>query len=221
MTDNVSQMPNRATRRAIEASGRKQAASKHDAIALQERINTLQQRFDQLLPTVNGVVQKMQGYDQAIADFEPTKKAVRAMDAAMAAMNRVAEAKGLYTEAEIREMVDQLFNEQYGLVPREYDGKFSDGDILFVTFKYFDENNKCIGDRPEPLMYAWGTNRIPGFDEKCQGAPHKELLVYEHQMAEDHDNKAVAGKKIRIEVTIHEVRKRLDTMPGAEQVAGL
>lgn len=197
---------NRKLRRATDSVGRKGAGTA--LLQMQEGINRLVLRFNELLPEVNGLKREVLVLRGMHEDVNQLKSTVRGMDAAVAAIGKLAERKGIFSQKEVQDEVEALFDDQYGLKDRVYEGEFKKLDVLFLTYSIFDVDGKLISDKPSPTMYLWGSGGVPGFEANAQGCKIGEKVEYVHTLPENYKIKLLQGKTLRTEFIVHQVKTK-------------
>lgn len=203
---------NRKQRRAKSSVERKVMNSPsggQQVMQLQEALNRMIGRFNEVLPEIADLKRQMLVFGKAVEEINNLKSTVRGLDAAVAAMGKLCEKKGYFTQEEVQLEVERLFDDQYGLRDREYIGEFQSNDVLFMTYSIFDHNGKLISEKTSPTMYVWGSMGIPGFEKNAQGSVLNDKTVYLYDLPSDYPVKFLAGQTIRVEFEIMQVKTKI------------
>lgn len=193
---------------------KKQKATKQDVLILQEAVNGTAARVNQIAAIINELKAFCDRTQHAIEDLNKIRKAVNGIDAAVAAMGELCDEKGIFSQVEVQNRVEKLFDAQHGLKYRAMDGTFSERDMLVLSYKYEDANEpgKLIaGNYDSPVLYKVGSNGIPELDDRLN--QFKELgdeIVFEHRFADDFKGKEIAGKTANIFVKLHALKTMIE-----------
>lgn len=210
--DNVKQFEqpkNRKQRRAEAVVARKATTSMNNVGQLQEGLNRLIGRFNELLPEIADLKRQVAVFGKLVDEVNNLKATVRGMDAAVAAIGRLSERQGLFSQQDVQNEVEKLFDEQYGLKDREGDGEFNKNDVLFLKYSIFDLEGKLLNGKTTPTMYVWGSGGIPGFEVNAQNSKLNDKTVYMHDLPMDYPVKFLAGQTIRVEYEIVQVKQKI------------
>lgn len=126
---------------------------------------------------------------------------------------------GKYTEIEVKSPDAKVLKkdedreleklrEQNAVVIEKTEGKIVKDDIVTINYMELDEENKEIeGTSREDFVFTVGTGyNIYKLDDDILGMKKDEEKILDKEFPEDFDNKDLAGKKVKIKVTVTTIK---------------
>jgi trigger factor len=108
-------------------------------------------------------------------------------------------------ERELKEI-----QEQNAIVQEKEGGAVEQDDIVTVDYVELDENDQPIeGTERSDFVFTVGSEyNIYKFDEQVKGMQQDEEKVIEKEFPEDYDYEDYAGKKVRVKVTVKQIKQK-------------
>ncbi len=102
----------------------------------------------------------------------------------------------------------EKLREQNAVVIEKSDGKVEKDDIVTINYVELDEkSNKIEGSSREDFVFTVGTGyNIYKMDDDIVGMKKDEEKIIDKDFPEDFDNKDLAGKKVKIKVTVTTIK---------------
>jgi len=102
----------------------------------------------------------------------------------------------------------EKLREQNAVVIEKSDGKVEKDDIVTINYVELDEEGKELeGTSREDFVFTVGTGyNIYKFDDDIVGMKKDDEKILDKEFPEDFDNKDLAGKKVKIKVTVTTIK---------------
>ncbi len=102
----------------------------------------------------------------------------------------------------------EKLREQNSVVIEKTEGKVEKDDIVTINYSEIDEDgNELEGSKREDFVFTVGTGyNIYQLDDDIIGMKKDEEKIIEKEFPEDHDNKDLAGKKVKIKVLVTTIK---------------
>ncbi len=102
----------------------------------------------------------------------------------------------------------EKLREQNSVVIEKTEGKVEKDDIVTINYIEIDEDgNEIDGTGREDFVFTVGTGyNIYKLDDDIIGMEKGEEKIVEKEFPEDHDNKDLAGKKVKVKVTVTTIK---------------
>lgn len=135
-----------------------------------------------LKPTIN-----LEGYEELIPAHEPIS----------------------VEDSEVQTRLNELAQAQAPLEKIEEQRALANGDSALIDFKGFVDGKELEGGSAENFTLAIGSNQfIPGFEEQMVGMNAGESKEITVTFPEEYQNKDIAGKEAKFEITLHEIQAK-------------
>ncbi len=114
------------------------------------------------------------------------------------------------TDAEVGSAVESL-RERMAVLAAEEDRKVVEpGDIVTVDMYGYDGENPVAGTDREGVQIEVGAGRFPEqFEQQRAGSAGGERSPVFVDFEEDHSNEQLAGRRIRFDITVHEIKVKV------------
>lgn len=112
------------------------------------------------------------------------------------------------TKKEIDEEVEQLRSQMAEIVLKDAKEKVAEKDTAVIDFKGYVDGKELEGGKGENFPLEIGSHSfIPGFEEGLIGMKSGETKTLDLEFPKDYV-KDLAGKKVKFDVTVHEIKTR-------------
>jgi trigger factor len=110
------------------------------------------------------------------------------------------------TDADVDKMLENLRRQRKAWEP--VDRPAAEGDQLTISFKGYLEGDEFEGGSAEKVPLELGAgNMVPGFEQGLEGASAGEGRSLEVRFPDDYRAEHLAGKDVRFDVEVHEVKE--------------